>query len=298
MNINAVVVQVGLNTNYSAFIGALQDLQSVITQVSAAFKTAAANAQLINPSNASMNIGFDGTATVGSNTATDTASGNNYDGVDDPMHLLSHGQNITLDLASLLTLETLTTTTTTSNSVTKTSYSSTDIKQSPAWNKLVIKKFALNSSLTANPLTDIYIGLGSTEVSEFIKKNSISYSNASSNGFGPYVTNPITLAYGRAVPDSGSYFVNQDNIQKMINTLGAQAKAITGTDFSKANSSWYKGGTQCDGLSSALNTVLSTVQAQGSSVISQIGLVNQNNSTLTNSILSAFQSIANALMKI
>ena len=84
----------------------------------------------------------------------------------------------------------------------------------------------------------------------------------------------------------------------MLTALGKQAKAITGTDFTTSNPNWYNSGTQADGLLSSLNTVLSTAQSKASAVVQQIGLINQNNNTLTNNILSSFQTLTNALLKI
>ena len=84
----------------------------------------------------------------------------------------------------------------------------------------------------------------------------------------------------------------------MIKALGAQAKAFLGSDFSDANQKWASGATQCDGLLNSLSSVTSSVQSQSNGVVQQIGLVNQNSTTMNNNILSSFQSLTNALIKI
>ena len=281
ISINTVEVQMGVNTNYSNFLGNMQDLQSILTQISSAFKSAAANAALINPSNSNMNIGFDGSATVASNT-----SSAKYDGITESMEGKNpavNGQNQTWNIAQLLTMYSIQ-----GDTGTPINYSSKlGVFQNAAWSKQIF-----TTNYGNDPLKDIYIGVGSASVSPFIKQYCHKVSSISS-------INYVKDASGQAIiPDSDSYFVNQDDVNNMIKALGAQAKAFLGSDFSDANQKWASGATQCDGLLNSLSSVTSSVQSQSNGVVQQIGLVNQNSTTMNNNILSSFQSLTNALIKI
>ena len=338
MNLNAVQVQSSINSNYSSFLSNMNDLQTVVTQMSAAFKTAATNGTLINTENTSLNLGFDGTAT----TASDTDSAK-YTGIAQPMggkDALASGPDKTWNLAQLLTMYKIT----------------FDVNDSPivftanAANGFTNAEWAdnvitTNTGTNFKPEKDIYIGIPTTSPSAFLKrfaKTSTELNNSgpitmATNNLGARVasqglvkttdngvkTPPLsTTDAGRIFQSTYStkkdnngvfqsyntdekgnyipsvYFINQTKMQEMIDTLGAQGKAMSGNDFAKSSSTWHQGATQVDGFQSLVNTASSTAQALSNSVVQQIGLLNQDNTTLTNSILGAFQSISNALIKL
>ena len=161
MSLNSVVTQVGLNTNYSKFTADIQDLLSIMTQISAAFKTAAANAALINSATNSLNIGFNGKASVGTNTQ----DASNYDGIKASMD----GQNTSLNgpsqswnIAQLLTSYQVSSTISGST----TNYKSNEGNyQSPSWTTQVF-----TVAQGANPSTDIFFEVGTEDSSAFIQK--------------------------------------------------------------------------------------------------------------------------------
>ena len=319
MNLNAVKVQSGINGNYSSYLSNLNDLQTVVTQMSSAFKTTATNGTLINNANSNLNMGFDGSATTASNT--DSAI---YDGITQSMpgqNTSATGPNQTWNMAQLLTMYKITIGTSNSKA-TFTSNTTTGFTNSEWENNVICTN---NGANTAN---DIYIGISTTSPSAFLKRfaktstelNLIQAITMATNADGSRVaaryavtktppsdaaanrifnsTYTTTTTNGVTTYTPSVYFINQTKLQEMITTLGAQGKAISGNDFSKSNSSWYQGATQVDGFLSLVTTATSTAQGLSNSVVQQIGLLNQDNTTLTNSILSAFQSISNTLIKI
>ncbi len=315
MSIHGVSLQNMQNTIYSQLINDLQDAQNLFTQVSAAFKQAAANANLFGGGGGqSTNFGFTGVPSVpfnstkiSSSVATERA-GSNFNDIISSMSGGLNGSGASWTLADYLAMYKVSTFREIDSSGKVTGnvsfyYSNDSVTRygQPTSKDYQTKDWA--SRVLKDTNQKVYLGIGSDSPSSYLQKYSYQYDgNATLTSTGQ---TPPTVSSMNAVNDStlkstanGFYFISQDGLSNLIADLGKRCKSVGGTDFAELNSDWFAGSSQCDGLLNTISGSISNFQSKANGNIQQISLLSQNSTTQTNSILSAFQALTNALMKL
>jgi hypothetical protein len=353
MNMNSVQLQKTLNVSLKATMDSIQDAMNVFTQISVAFKQAAANASLLGSQESDLNFGFAGAPNVPSNTPNKT----NYNYLISSLTGQSGSANATWNLADYLTMYGVDPIQQSNTNEKSTFYVSTNKQpfnlgkdssntnlgtpstpfsyQTPNWVNKVVRVVGYtapsNSSLSSvtDVSKDIFLALNSSNLSSFVKQYCYQWGNAAFQKITPpsgvtyyynYVHAPAATGttgtleqkytnfvatgsdtktnYLQANSSNQSYFINADSLQTMLESVNKLVKPYTKVNLAESNASWYQNSTQCDQLISSMRSVLTSLQQQDNATVQQLGQFAQNDSTASNTILSLFQAITNALLKL